>query len=86
MDTSTALTRQKNFFLVINPDNRTYAALSEACILTAEEGVYSYRALIPPSRLFPRISYVNKPLEFMSSMQVEEFEETLRAEIAKGAK
>lgn len=78
------LDRERVFFLVRNPGNRTVAPRGDACILTADEGVYSYRSFVPPSRLFPIISYVNKPLEFMPSMEVEEFEEALCAQIAKG--
>ena len=75
--------KDRIFFLRMNPDNRTYGALGEAGILTAQEGVYGYNAFVlRPGN--PRIpSFVVKPLEFMPSMAVEDFDAALRAEILK---
>lgn len=75
--------KDRLFFLVMNPDKRTYSRHGETGILTAEQGVYAYDSFVLLPGIPRKPSFVAKPLEFMPSMAEEDFEAALRTEIAR---
>jgi len=72
------------FFLVKNPDNRTYAVGGEASILNLVDGEYSYYAYVEQERS-SSANYEVKNLSFASE-RAETFEEDLVGEISKQEK
>lgn len=71
------------FFLVLNPDMKTYAVRGDASILSEENGEYFYSEFVIDSSI-PN-DYVKRRLGFLPNMTADEFESVLKEEIARQA-
>ncbi len=70
------------FFLVINPDNRTYALAGEASVLSLFDDKYGYFSFVGSGDGRPD-AYEVRFLDFSSGLSAKEFEATLLQEISK---
>ena len=73
---------ERLFFLIENPDTKTYAVAGEASILSIIGGTYSYDAFVEGGIGNPG-EHIKQSLDFVSSMKAEEFEKSLTSEISK---
>jgi len=71
---------ERIFFLVINPDNKTYGVMGEAAILSNNDGFYEFDYFVEPDGPGPG-SFIKERYQFLPATKVEAFEQRLISEI-----